>query len=240
MDNSRFDALPGLDAFVAEIPCEHNPESLEAFLAAVLGEHDPASVDAFVTAIRGEHDPTSVEAFVTAIRGEHNPASAAAFAAKILYEYSPDQPRDERGRWTTGDSHDDSLNATRYDVPADSAADLVRAQAPLSLRAWSFLRGEAAHENLPMGMLNELYSGQGLSPFPILRRDDPLASPEYQARQWYQWHSRLYLDQDTFDNLTQTGEGIGVDGKPLPVSSSWGVIYHEPGLFTRSLMLAWK
>lgn len=62
----------------------------------------------------------SHDAFIAAILGEHNPADAAAFAARILYEYSPDQPRDERGRWTAGGSHDDWLNAVAYDVSAPS------------------------------------------------------------------------------------------------------------------------
>lgn len=65
----------------------------------------------------------SSEAFVAAILGEDNSASATAFAAHILYEYDPDQPRDERGRWTTGGSHSDLPSAIGYDVPDASPTD---------------------------------------------------------------------------------------------------------------------
>jgi hypothetical protein len=90
MDNSRLCALPSLDAF----------------LAAILDQPNPSSVDAFVAEILGEN----------------NPGTAAAFAADILREhnFNPDEPRDERGRWTTGGSHADGLNAIMYGTPETS------------------------------------------------------------------------------------------------------------------------
>jgi hypothetical protein len=44
--------------------------------------------------------------FLAAILGRSDPANSDAFAAGILREYNfnPDEPRDERGRWTTGGS----------------------------------------------------------------------------------------------------------------------------------------
>jgi len=64
--------------------------------------------------------PSSHDEFLAVILGEHNSTSAAAFAAEILREYSPDQPRDQRGRWTAGGSHDDWLAAITYGAPAPS------------------------------------------------------------------------------------------------------------------------
>jgi len=54
----------------------------------------------------------SLDVFLTAVLGDDNPASGAAFAADILREYDPDQPRDERGRWTTGASNISPTSAT--------------------------------------------------------------------------------------------------------------------------------
>lgn len=44
----------------------------------------------------------SLDAFLAEILYKPEPASTAAFTAQILREYDPDEPRDERGRWTTG------------------------------------------------------------------------------------------------------------------------------------------
>ena len=59
------------------------------------------SHDEFLAAILGEDDPADTAAFVATILGECEPASTAMFA-DVLREYNPDEPRDERGRWTTG------------------------------------------------------------------------------------------------------------------------------------------
>ena len=45
---------------------------------------------------------TSLDTFLAEILYKPDPVSATAFAAQILREYDPDEPRDERGRWTTG------------------------------------------------------------------------------------------------------------------------------------------
>lgn len=83
MDNSRHDSSPGLDGF----------------LAAVLGRPNPTETAAFTRVVLGQGDPTS----------------AAAFAATVLREYNfdPNQPRDERGRWTSGGGSADGGTASR-------------------------------------------------------------------------------------------------------------------------------
>ncbi len=80
------------------------PSSLDTFLAAILGEPDPAGAATFAAAIFDEDDPA-----IAAGGGERD----AAFAAAILREYDPDQPRDERGRWTAVGTDDGSGDATK-------------------------------------------------------------------------------------------------------------------------------
>jgi hypothetical protein len=95
MDKSRSYVSPSLDAFLAEILYDRHPASAAEFAAAILDEP--------------------------------NPASAAEFAAKILreYNYNPDEPRDEKGRWTTGGSHGGRPNAIMNGVPAPSPINVI-------------------------------------------------------------------------------------------------------------------
>jgi hypothetical protein len=92
--------------------------SRDAFLVAILGKPNPASVAAIVD----QRNPASVAEFVASILDKPNPASAAEFAVQILGEhnFNPDEPRDWRGRWTKGDSLDDSVKASAYGVPERS------------------------------------------------------------------------------------------------------------------------
>jgi hypothetical protein len=48
--------------------------------------------------------------FILAIIGRPNPSSVAHFTSELLREFNPDEPRDERGRWTTGGSVNNSSN----------------------------------------------------------------------------------------------------------------------------------
>jgi hypothetical protein len=79
------------------------------------GDCASPSHDEFLAAIRGEHNPASTAAFTAAILDQRDPAGAAAFAARILGEhnFNPDEPRDEKGRWTTGGS----FGASKYGIP---------------------------------------------------------------------------------------------------------------------------
>jgi hypothetical protein len=65
----------------------------------------PASpeTEAFVARIYGRPAPMDTAAFVAAITGEDNAAQTHASEAASLGEahFNPDEPRDERGRWTT-------------------------------------------------------------------------------------------------------------------------------------------
>jgi hypothetical protein len=56
----------------------------------------------------------SLDGFVAATLGQSSPASAAAFAAQILGEhnFNPNEPRDEKGRWTTGGSSSSTADET--------------------------------------------------------------------------------------------------------------------------------
>ncbi len=62
--------------------------SLDSFLEAVIGKPSPASTAAFVAVIRGERDLDREPELLAEILGEAN--------------FDPDEPRDEKGRWTTG------------------------------------------------------------------------------------------------------------------------------------------
>ena len=66
----------------------------------------PPTYDEFLTAILGERSDMSAAEFAAAILGEDAPVDAAAFAAILLGEqnFNPDEPRDERGRWTSDGS----------------------------------------------------------------------------------------------------------------------------------------
>jgi hypothetical protein len=57
-------------------------------------------------AVLDEGNGITHDEFLARILGEQKPGGGAAFAAAILREYNfnPDEPRDERGRWTTGGS----------------------------------------------------------------------------------------------------------------------------------------
>ena len=59
------------------------------------------------------------QAFLAAILDEPDHAGAAAFAASILGEETgyPNEPRDEKRRWTTGDPHEDWINAVMRGGP---------------------------------------------------------------------------------------------------------------------------
>jgi cell pole-organizing protein PopZ len=114
MDNARSYASPSLDEFLAAILDRPNPASTAEFVAEILGENDRASAAAFAAAILDKPNPAGVAEFVAEILGEKAPSSAADSAAASLREYNfnPDEPRDERGRWTTGGSHNDRLNTS--------------------------------------------------------------------------------------------------------------------------------
>lgn len=62
--------------------------------------------------------PPSIDEFLAAVLGEYDPADAAAFVATILREqnFDPNEPRDERGRWTAGGSSDDWRGTSPYDA----------------------------------------------------------------------------------------------------------------------------
>ncbi len=91
MNGSRFYASPGLDSF----------------LAAILDKPDRASAAAFAVAILDEGESAGVAAIY-----DDRDAANAAFAATILREYDPNEPRDWRGRWTTGRSDGSPRGAT--------------------------------------------------------------------------------------------------------------------------------
>ncbi len=85
----------------------HTSPSLDSFLAAVIDKPDRAGAAAFAAVIVDEDDSASVGAAC-----DEREAASAAFAAAILREYDPDQPRDERGRWTAAGSDGGSADAT--------------------------------------------------------------------------------------------------------------------------------
>ena len=84
----------------------HTSPSLDSFLPAVIDKPDRWHA-AFAAVIVDEDDSASVG---DACDGAE--AASAAFAAAILREYDPDQPRDERGRWTAAGSDGGSADAT--------------------------------------------------------------------------------------------------------------------------------
>jgi hypothetical protein len=80
--------------------------NLDEFMAAILGRPERERVGAFAAAVLEGHDSAGAAAFATAILGDPSAADAPEVNAGILRErnFNPDQPRDERGRWTSGDS----------------------------------------------------------------------------------------------------------------------------------------
>jgi hypothetical protein len=93
------------------------------FLAAILDESNPANTAAFAAAILDSRDPAGAAAFAACILGEHN--------------FNPDEPRDERGRWTTGGSNGKSEDELRKEAekalgptgPTPTDEDAARANA---------------------------------------------------------------------------------------------------------------
>ncbi len=144
MAPSRSQPSPETAAFVAAIrgeerynpsrnPATHaaarNSPGLDEFLAAVRGDDDRAETAAFVAAITGKDndyheskdgkgggatDMSDAE-WLDAVRyGFREPSDA--FAAVVLGEHNfdPNEPRDEKGRWTTGGSDGDRHSAIKY------------------------------------------------------------------------------------------------------------------------------
>jgi hypothetical protein len=80
----------------------------------------PSNTDAFPPSYLNRNpERMSVEEFAAAILGESNLTESAEFAEAILREYSPDQPRDEKGRWTS-DEASDGQRATK--TPAENVS----------------------------------------------------------------------------------------------------------------------
>ena len=83
--------------------------SLDAFLARLLDEGDPAGAAAFAAAVVGEEAAreeggwtagVSYENWRTAVRYGVPETSATEVVRE--YNFDPNEPRDERGGWTTG------------------------------------------------------------------------------------------------------------------------------------------
>ena len=79
-------------------------------------------LDTFLAAILDKTNPADTAAFTAAILDECNPADTAAFAARLLGEhnFNPNEPRDEKGRWTTGGSYNGWPDANMYRIWGDS------------------------------------------------------------------------------------------------------------------------
>ena len=90
MDKSISYSSPGLDAFLAAILYKSNPVDTAAFTAAILDENDPIITAAFAAHLLGEHN------------------------------FNPNEPRDWRGRWTTGSSCDGWADANMDRIWGDS------------------------------------------------------------------------------------------------------------------------
>ncbi|MGD0899438.1 MAG: hypothetical protein ABR915_16505 [Thermoguttaceae bacterium] len=119
----------------------------------------------------------SHDEFVAGILCEHNSGDAAAFAAAILreYNYNPDEPRDEKGRWTTGGSgtigsqggsrisFDDWLDAVKYGVSPVSDDVPAQPRAGPKPRAVAPVPGVALPPDLPGALpatINDAYRRQ--------------------------------------------------------------------------------
>ena len=79
------------------------PATPEEFVATILGREPPTDTAAFAAAISGRGEKVDTGPFAAALLGKEKPSNTAEFAAAIR-EYNPDEPRDEKGRWTTGGS----------------------------------------------------------------------------------------------------------------------------------------
>ena len=83
--------------------------------------HALSATEAFVARITGRPTRLDTAAFVAAITGRDGPAGTPTSDAQYLDEahFNPDEPRDERGRWTTSfDDDDPSGSAVPGGTPA--------------------------------------------------------------------------------------------------------------------------
>ncbi len=102
MATTRHHGLSGFDEFLAAVTDEYKPSGGAAFAAAILGEDGSGGLrDERVGGTAGvSHDDWLDVVAPEAHRTRRSPSAPAA--DEFLYEYNPDEPRDERGRWTTG------------------------------------------------------------------------------------------------------------------------------------------
>ena len=118
------------------------------------------------------------QAFLAAILDEPDHAGAAAFAASILGEETgyPNEPRDEKRRWTTGDPHEDWINAVMRGGPVspetsgdiDAARNLFMNAAMRHARAGSAgpFDDSVVKPGFPSGAINLPYQEKPGSPPP--------------------------------------------------------------------------
>jgi hypothetical protein len=127
MDKSRSGVSLSLDDFLAAVVGRPKPGEAAAIAATLLGKDDglsahafaaaildkggsggtpksgvPLSVDELLAAILDRPTRADTAAFVATILGEDDRTGGAVSAAELLREFNPDEPRDWRGRWTTG------------------------------------------------------------------------------------------------------------------------------------------
>jgi hypothetical protein len=125
------------NSFVAEILGKPNRAEVDAFLAAVLDRRSDPGTAGFVAAILGQEESADREAFVAKILGKKEPGSAGAFSSAILREYNfdPNEPRDERGRWTTGGGNATDPLGTQPGYPGYQGIGAMGAQINAARRA---------------------------------------------------------------------------------------------------------
>ena len=114
MQRSRLHPSPALDEFLAVILDDHDLASGAAFAAAMLEDHNLSEGRA-----GGGRRTTDIshEGWLNAILyGVPEPTHAFAFGTLREYNFDPNQPRDERGRWTTGASKGKSPEQARQDI----------------------------------------------------------------------------------------------------------------------------
>ena len=106
MEVTRSYRFPGFDDIDANgFSRGQRDLSTEEFVGAITGRPSPADTAAFVAAItdRPNPDQTAMKALVKLLTQDQTPASRAALGAIAFREqYNPNEPRDWRGRWTTG------------------------------------------------------------------------------------------------------------------------------------------
>ena len=106
MEVTRSYRFPGLDDIDANGFFRGQRDlSTEGFVRTITGRPNPVDTAAFVAAItdRPNPDRTAMKALVRLLTNDQTPASRAALGAIIFREqYNPNEPRDWRGRWTTG------------------------------------------------------------------------------------------------------------------------------------------